>query len=35
MNVIFWNSNAAGQQDRRQMFSRYLGTDSKTPDFQS
>jgi hypothetical protein len=25
MNVIFWNSNAIGQQDRRQMFSRYVG----------
>jgi hypothetical protein len=25
MNVIFWNSNAIGPRDRRQMFSRYVG----------
>ena len=25
MNVIFWNSNAIGPKDRRQMFSRYVG----------
>jgi hypothetical protein len=25
MEVIFWNSNAVGQKDRRQMFSRYVG----------